>query len=105
MPENTTGFTLVNVPGSERVSQGFKEKVIKIASDLGPNPNCPMAVMSFETGESFNPAKRNPVSGAVGLIQFMNPTAQGPGTTQEALAQMTAEEQLDFVAKHFKPFK
>jgi peptidoglycan hydrolase-like protein with peptidoglycan-binding domain len=105
MPENTTGFTLVNVPGSERVSQGFKEKVIKIASDLGTNPNFLMAVMSFETGETFDPAKRNPVSGAVGLIQFMKPTAQGLGTTQEALAQMTAEDQLDFVAKHFRPFK
>jgi peptidoglycan hydrolase-like protein with peptidoglycan-binding domain len=110
MPDNNGnnsngGFTLVNVPGSDHVSPGFKEKVVQIANDLGTNPNFLMAVMSFETGESFDPAKRNPVSGAVGLIQFMKPTAQGLGTTQEALAQMTAEEQLDFVAKHFKPFR
>lgn len=102
---NSGGFALVNVPGSERVSPAFKEKVVQIAADLGTNPNFLMAVMSFESGESFDPAKRNPVSGAVGLIQFMKPTAVGLGTTQEALAQMTAEEQLDFVAKHFKPFK
>ncbi len=110
MPDNNgngngNGFALVNVPGSERVSATFKERVVQIAGDLGTNPNFLMAVMSFETGESFDPAKRNPVSGAVGLIQFMRPTAVGLGTTQEALAQMTAEEQLDFVAKHFKPFK
>jgi peptidoglycan hydrolase-like protein with peptidoglycan-binding domain len=110
MPDNNSnghnnGFALVNVPGSERVSPVFKEKVVQLANDLGTNPNFLMAVMSFETGESFDPSKRNPVSGAVGLIQFMKPTAQGLGTTQEALAQMTAEEQLDFVAKHFKPFR
>jgi peptidoglycan hydrolase-like protein with peptidoglycan-binding domain len=108
MPDNNSngsGIALVNVPGSGKVSHAFKEKVVNIASDLGTNPNFLMAVMSFETGESFDPAKRNPVSGAVGLIQFMKPTAQGLGTTQDALARMTAEEQLDFVAKHFKPFK
>ena len=109
MPDNNSNgagaFTLVNVPGSDRVSDAFKEKVVKIASDLGTNPNFLMAVMSFETGETFSPSVRNPVSGAVGLIQFMKPTAQGLGTTQEALAQMSAEDQLDFVAKHFRPFR
>ncbi|HJR06840.1 MAG TPA: penicillin-insensitive murein endopeptidase [Pyrinomonadaceae bacterium] len=107
MPDNNSNgaFALVSVPGSEKVSPAFKEKVIKIASDLGTNPNFLMAVMSFESGETFSPSVRNPVSGAVGLIQFMKPTAQGLGTTQDALAQMTAEEQLDFVAKHYRPFK
>jgi peptidoglycan hydrolase-like protein with peptidoglycan-binding domain len=102
---NIGGFTLVNVPGSEKVSTAFREKVVKIAADLGTNPNFLMAVMSFETGETFSPSVRNPASGAVGLIQFMKETAKGLGTTQEALAQMTAEDQLDFVAKHFRPFK
>lgn len=110
MPDNNgngngNGFSLVAVPGSEKVSDRFKEKVIQIASDLGTNPNFLLAVMSFETGETFSPSVRNPVSGAVGLIQFMKPTAQGLGTTQAALAQLSAEDQLDFVAKHFKPFK
>lgn len=98
-------FTLVNVPGSDKVTDSFKERVIKIASELGTNPNFLMAVMSFETGETFSPSIRNPQSGAVGLIQFMRDTAKGLGTTQQALAEMTAEDQLDFVAKHFKRFK
>lgn len=106
MPDNNNGsFALVNVAGSHRVSDAFKEKVINIASDLGTNPNFLMAVMSFETGETFSPSIRNPESRAVGLIQFMKETAKGLGTTQDALAAMAAEEQLDFVAEHFKRFK
>lgn len=46
------GFALVNVPGSERVSPVFKEKVVQLASDLGTNPNFLMAVMSFERSSS-----------------------------------------------------
>ncbi|HEX8147809.1 MAG TPA: peptidoglycan-binding protein [Pyrinomonadaceae bacterium] len=107
MPDDNSngGFALVDVPGSERVSQAFKEKVVNIAASLGTNPNFLMAVISFETGETFSPSVRNPVSGAVGLIQFVKDTARGLGTTQEALARMTAEEQLDFVAEHFRPFR
>jgi hypothetical protein len=64
-----------------------------------------MAVMSFETGHTFSPSIRNKVSDATGLIQFMPKTAKGLGTTIDKLAQMTAEEQLDFVEAHFRPFK
>lgn len=55
------------------------------------------AVMALETGRTFSPAIRNPKSGAVGLIQFMPATARSLGTTSEALAQMSAVEQLEFV--------
>jgi len=96
---------LVNVPGIENVSDAFKEKVVKIAADLGTDPNFLMAIMSFETGHTFSPKKKNPASGATGLIQFMPPTAKGLGTSIEKLVQMTAEEQLDVVAKYLAPFK
>src|ERR1044071_1211337 len=73
---------LLDVPGSENVSQAFKDKVVKIASDLGTNPNFLMAVMSFESGATFRPSVKNMAgSGAVGLIQFMPATATGLGTT------------------------
>lgn len=99
-------IVLVDVPGSKNVSQEFKDKVMQIADRLGTNPNFLMAVMSFETGGSFSPSKKNMAgSGAVGLIQFMPSTAKALGTTTEALAAMTAEEQLDFVAKYLNPFK
>jgi len=107
MPENgPTDVALLPVPGLEKTSDAFKTKVIQIASDLKVNPNFLTAVMSFESGESFSPSVKNAAgSGAVGLIQFMPATAKGLGTTTAALAAMTAEEQLDFVAKYFKQFK
>ncbi len=97
---------LVHVPGIENTSQAFRDKVIAIAAEIGVDPNFLMAVMSFESGASFNPAKKNLAgSGAVGLIQFMPKTAIGLGTTTAALALMTPEGQLDFVRKYFLPFK
>jgi hypothetical protein len=89
----------------KKVSSAFKAKVIKICSNLGCDPSHLMAAMAFETGETFSPSKKNPKSGATGLIQFMPKTATGLGTSTAALAAMTAVDQLDFVAKHLKPFK
>src|ERR1051325_1898334 len=70
---------LVNVPGIEKTSDGFRAKVMAIAERLETNPNFLMAVMCFESGRTFRPDIRNPASGAVGLIQFMEPTAKGLG--------------------------
>ncbi len=96
---------LANVPGIEKVSEEFKEKVIQIAADLETDPNFLMAIMSFESARSFSPKIQNPDSKATGLIQFMPKTAIGLGTTIAALAKMTAVEQLDVVAQYFKPFR
>jgi peptidoglycan hydrolase-like protein with peptidoglycan-binding domain len=108
MPDETVsgGIALLNVPGSQKVSETFKEKVVQIANDLSTNPNFLMAVMSFESGETFSPSIKSAAgSGAVGLIQFMPSTAKQLGTTTQSLASMTAEEQLEFVAKYFRQFK
>ncbi len=89
-----------------KVTQEFRDKIRKIAADLGTDPNFLMACIAFESGQTFSPAIRNKAgSGAVGLIQFMPQTAQGLGTNTEKLAAMTAVAQLDFVAKYFKPSK
>ncbi|WP_110685092.1 lytic transglycosylase [Salinicola aestuarinus] len=64
-----------------------------------------MACMAFETGRTFDPAQRNLAgSSATGLIQFMAATARGLGTTTDALAAMTAVEQLDYVEQYFRPY-
>jgi hypothetical protein len=60
--------------------------------------------MAFESAETFSPDVRNRVSGATGLIQFMPSTATRLGTSTDELARMTAEEQLDYVAKYFEPY-
>lgn len=96
-----------------RVSPEFRERVIWLAADLDigpepgkPEPNWPMTWMAWETGRSFRPDVKNMAgSGATGLIQFMPATAKGLGTSTEALARMTAEDQLNYVWKYFKPYK
>lgn len=85
-----------------RVSEAFRAKVVSIAKNLSVDPNWLMAVMGFETGYTFSPAARNPGSSATGLIQFLQASAVGLGTTTARLARMTAVEQLDYVEKYYK---
>jgi Transglycosylase SLT domain len=89
-----------------KVSAVFRDRVKWIGDDLGLNPNDLMACMAWESGRSFRADIKNMAgSGATGLIQFMPATARSLGTTVEALARMTPEDQLNFVWKYFAPFK
>lgn len=64
-----------------------------------------LACIAFESGMTFSAAIRNRAgSGATGLIQFMPATAAGLGTTTDALAAMTAVEQLTYVQLYFQPY-
>ena len=87
-----------------KVGAPFARKVIALAEQLQCDPNHLMAAMAFETGETFSPSVLNRVSGATGLIQFMPATARSMGTTTDALAVLSAEEQLDYVARYFAPY-
>lgn len=90
----------------QKVPEEFRNRVGEVAQSLGTDANHLMACMAFESGETFSPSIRNVAgSGAVGLIQFMPSTCQALGTTTEALAAMTAVEQLRYVEKYFKPRK
>jgi peptidoglycan hydrolase-like protein with peptidoglycan-binding domain len=106
MPNASTDVQWVEVPGFERCSSAFLDKLRGIALDLDVNPNFLLAVMAFETGGTFSPSVKNAAgSGATGLIQFMPKTATALGTSTDDLAAMTAEDQLDVVAKYFKPYR
>jgi hypothetical protein len=87
-----------------RVDQAFRIKVREIASRLSMDPNWLMAVMGFETAYTFSPAARNPGSTATGLIQFIESTARGLGTSTAQLARMTAVRQLDYVESYYQPY-
>lgn len=87
----------------KKYGAAFNDKVIAIAGRLACDPNHLMAVMAFETGETFSPSVKNSAgSGATGLIQFMPSTAQALKTTTAKLAAMEAIEQLDYVERYFE---
>lgn len=83
--------------------EAFGRKVIEISNKLGVDPDSLMAVMNSESG--INPKAKNPYGGATGLIQFMPNTAEGLGTTTDALYNMSNVEQLDYVYKYFYPYR
>ena len=78
----------------------FNKKLDKIADALGVSSKNLLAIMKMES--RVDPAAVNKQSGATGLIQFMPDTARSLGTSVEALREMTAVEQLDYVYKYFK---
>lgn len=84
--------------------QVFGEKVIEISAELGIKPEWLMVVMNNETGGTFSPSIKNPTSTATGLIQFMEATAKGLGTTTAELSSMDNVEQLDYVKKYLEPY-
>lgn len=86
-----------------REDVGFIESVQGLAGNLKTNFEDFMSVVKAETAGSFDHTIRNPKGSATGLIQFTEETAKGLGTTTEALAKMTPQEQLTYVEKYLAP--
>jgi len=76
--------------------------VVEGARELGVDPVDLAAIIGFETVYTFSPSIRNPLSSATGLIQFIEKTASGLGTTTEELAEMSFEEQMDYVVRYLE---
>ena len=89
---------------SEKLNPEFVAAVEAMATRLGTEPEWMLSVMSFETGGTFSPSKRNKHSGAVGLIQFLKKTAESLGTSRGELEDMTQLEQLEYVEKYLSPY-
>jgi peptidoglycan hydrolase-like protein with peptidoglycan-binding domain len=105
-PDAATHSTPGAICWGAKVSAAFKTKVIGIANDLGVNVDYLMACMAWESGYSFSASMANKSgSTAVGLIQMIDSTARGLGTTRAALTAMTPEQQLTYVEKYLTPFK
>jgi peptidoglycan hydrolase-like protein with peptidoglycan-binding domain len=81
----------------------FVKDVHAMAARLGVKPEWILAVMKNESG--MDTSIRNKNGGATGLIQFMPATAKALGTSTDALAKMSATEQLKYVEKFYAPFK
>lgn len=105
-PAPVTPKPLRRLAWGQKVSAAFRGRLFEICQILGVEPDYLMACMAFESAETFRPDIRNAAgSGATGLIQFMPATARGLGTTTDALAAMTAEQQLEWVLAYFLPYK
>src|SRR5205823_1065916 len=56
---------IINAPANNslawgnKVSPAFADRVRQIGANLGVDPNSLMAIMAFETGETFSPSIRN----------------------------------------------
>lgn len=95
--------TLLGIPGLAATSPAFRAELWRLAERLGLDPSYIAAVMSHESG--LNPSATNPNGGATGLIQFMPATAKAMGTSTQELRDMSAEEQLAWVERFFRPYR
>jgi len=73
-----------------------------VAQRIGVDPNDLASIISFETSGTFSPSIKNPNSSGTGLIQFMEKTAKGLGTTTKDLAAMSFDDQMQYVERYFK---
>lgn len=84
-----------------------KAKAIQeVAGRLGIDPNHLASVISFETGGTFSPSKKNPNSSATGLIQFMKGSGGTKGKyygmTRDQFSSLSFSEQMKYVERYFK---
>lgn len=94
--------TTLNLPKNIKDDKAFQRAVTDTAKRLGVSERALYAVMSFETGGTFDPAQKNLAgSGATGLIQFMPSTAEDLGTTTDELSRMSRAKQMAYVQKYF----
>ncbi len=98
-------LSIANVKGTfeAKTSNRFRWLLLGVAERLGINADWLAGVMASESGGTFSPSIKNPMGGATGLIQFMPATAKILGTSVDELASMSAEDQLVYVEKYFKP--
>lgn len=83
--------------GAQGLNKQFLNRVKQIANKIGCDYKDLLGVMHSESG--LNSKATNSKGGATGLIQFMPSTARELGTTTDALRNMSALQQLDYVEK------
>ena len=99
----TPSQQIASTSGSALKEPGFTQKLQQVANALGVETRVLLGIMKHETGNTLSPQAKAPGKhGAVGLIQFIPKTARELGTSTEALAKMSATQQLDYVYRFYK---
>jgi len=83
----------------------FLNEVARVAENVGVLPDQLLAVIDFETIGSFSPSEKSGTSSGTGLIQFLEKTAKGLGTTTSELSQMSRAEQMKYVEKYLNRYE
>ena len=93
----------------------IEQKIKTVCNNLNIQPEWLMLVMWQESrlnSKAVNAQKGDPADAftraktrATGLIQFMPNTAAGLGTSNQALFNMNAIQQLDYVQRYYQPYK
>jgi len=91
--------SILAVPGIRHTTPGVLRGLADMADRNGWNADGIAGYISHESG--FRANARNP-TGAAGLGQFIEPTARHYGTTTDALARMSGEQQLPFIEALFR---
>lgn len=98
----TDGYTL---PQAIQEDKPFVDAVNATSSELGFPADWLFRAIEFETAGSWSPSITAPTSSATGLIQFIESTAKGLGTSTSELATMDRAQQMAFVKKYLAPYK
>jgi hypothetical protein len=83
----------------------FLNEVARVAENVGVLPDQLLAVIDFETIGSFSPSEKSGTSSGTGLIQFLEKTAKGLGTTTSELSQMSRADQMKYVEKYLNRYE
>lgn len=86
-------YSLLNVPGIERLSPWFRWRLASWAASAGVSADCILAMMHIESGMKADAV--NPKTGASGLIQVIPKMAYIWDVTIDEVRTMSAEEQLE----------
>jgi len=106
-----TALGPVTLPKDVAEDTEFVRSVNDTASYLSISPDSLFRVIGFETAGTFSPSVQpirkdgTKISSATGLIQFLESTAKGLGTTTKELAGMTRSQQMEYVRRYLEPFR
>lgn len=95
--EQSVADIVAAYPKSAPIAAG----IVALARKIGAKPAWIANVIHFESGGTWRSDVTNGASGAVGLIQFIEPTAKELGTTTAALRLMSPAQQFQYVDRYF----
>lgn len=105
-PSYQGGGNMIAAKGINNFNLDKAASIARVARNIGVNPNDLAAVISFETGGTFSPSAKNPLSSATGLIQFMKGSGGTKGKyygmSREKFGSLSFDEQMNYVEKYFK---